>query len=240
MRVGYLVNQYPKISHTFIRSEIKSLEESGVEVVRYSIRRTKEKLVDQLDIGEMQQTRAVLDSGAGGLLLTHCVFHLRSPRLFLRALVVSLRFGRRSDRGTLRHLIYLVGSLCARGLDEAGWRGTSARPFRHQLGHGGAAGAGAGRSAVQLHRARPRGIRPRAALVTRGKDWACCFRGGHQQLLPQSAPALVRSPALVEDPRDSLWSRPTFSRARCGAHAGGPAPAVHWPPVRAERADAAH
>ena len=108
MRVGYLVNQYPKISHTFIRSEIKSLEDAGVQVVRYSMRRTKEELVDQLDIGEMQQTRAVLDSGAGGLLLGSLRCLLRSPRLFLRGLVVSLRFGRRSDRGTLRHLIYLA------------------------------------------------------------------------------------------------------------------------------------
>jgi len=108
MRVGYLVNQYPKISHTFIRSEIKSLEDAGVQVVRYSMRRTREKLVDQLDIGEMQQTRAVLDSGAGGLLLGSLRCLLRSPRLFLRGLVVSLRFGRRSDRGTLRHLIYLA------------------------------------------------------------------------------------------------------------------------------------
>ena len=108
MRVGYLVNQYPKISHTFIRSEINSLEDAGVQVVRYSMRRTREKLVDQLDIGEMQQTRAVLDSGAGGLLLGSLRCLLRSPRLFLRGLVVSLRFGRRSDRGTLRHLIYLA------------------------------------------------------------------------------------------------------------------------------------
>ena len=65
MRVGYLVNQYPKISHTFIRSEIKSLEDSGVQVVRYSLRRTKENLVDQLDVDEMRQTCAVLDAGVG-------------------------------------------------------------------------------------------------------------------------------------------------------------------------------
>jgi colanic acid/amylovoran biosynthesis glycosyltransferase len=108
MRVGYLVNQYPKISHTFIRSEIKSLEDAGIQVVRYSMRRTKEKLVDQLDLGEMQQTRAVLESGAGGLLLGSLRCLLTSPCLFLRGLVVSLRFGRRSDRGTLRHLIYLA------------------------------------------------------------------------------------------------------------------------------------
>jgi len=108
MRVAYLVNQYPKTSHTFIRSEIRSLEECGVEVVRYSLRRTKEKLVEQLDVNEMQQTRAVLDSGAGRLPLGVMRCFLTSPRAFLRALVVSLCFGRRSDRGTLRHLIYLA------------------------------------------------------------------------------------------------------------------------------------
>jgi glycosyltransferase involved in cell wall biosynthesis len=108
MRIAYLVNQYPKISHTFIRSEIRSLEECGVEVVRYSLRRTKEKLVEQVDVDEMRQTRAVLDAGVAPLLLGALSYSLRSPRLFLRALVVSLRFGRRSDRGRLIHLMYLV------------------------------------------------------------------------------------------------------------------------------------
>lgn len=111
MRVGYLVNQYPKISHTFIRSEIKSLEESGVEVVRYSLRPTKEKLVDQLDLDEMRQTRAVLGAGVEPLLLCSLRCFLASPLLFLRAMMVSLRCGRRSDRGTLRHCIYL-GEAC--------------------------------------------------------------------------------------------------------------------------------
>jgi colanic acid/amylovoran biosynthesis glycosyltransferase len=111
MKVGYLVNQYPKISHTFIRSEIRSLEESGVEVVRYSLRRTEEKLIDQFDLDEMRQTRVVLDSGLALLILCAMSCLLTSMGLFLRALVVSLRLGRRSDRGTLRHLIYL-GEAC--------------------------------------------------------------------------------------------------------------------------------
>ena len=108
MRVGYLVNQYPKISHTFIRSEIRSLEESGVEVVRYSLRRTEENLIDQFDVDEMRQTRVVLDSGLISLVLSalRCLF--ASTGLFFRALVASLRLGRRSDRGILRHLSYLV------------------------------------------------------------------------------------------------------------------------------------
>ncbi|MCZ7679536.1 MAG: glycosyltransferase [Sandaracinaceae bacterium] len=49
MRVAYLVNQYPKVSHTFIRREIRALERAGVEVLRYSLRRVSEPLTDAAD-----------------------------------------------------------------------------------------------------------------------------------------------------------------------------------------------
>ena len=38
MRIAYLINQYPKVSHTFIRREIQALERKGVSVMRLSIR----------------------------------------------------------------------------------------------------------------------------------------------------------------------------------------------------------
>ena len=38
MRVAYLVNQYPTVSHTFIRREILALERCGVEVTRFALR----------------------------------------------------------------------------------------------------------------------------------------------------------------------------------------------------------
>ena len=38
MRIAYLVNQYPAVSHTFIRREILALEKQGHEVLRISIR----------------------------------------------------------------------------------------------------------------------------------------------------------------------------------------------------------
>ena len=34
MRVAYLINQYPAVSHTFIRREILALERQGVEIMR--------------------------------------------------------------------------------------------------------------------------------------------------------------------------------------------------------------
>ncbi|HHX89099.1 MAG TPA: colanic acid biosynthesis glycosyltransferase WcaL, partial [Paracoccus sp.] len=38
MRVAYLINQYPKVSHTFIRREILALEGQGVAVARFALR----------------------------------------------------------------------------------------------------------------------------------------------------------------------------------------------------------
>ena len=67
MRIAYLVNQYPKVSHTFIRREIQALEALGVEVVRYSVRRVEEPLKDPADLAEQEKTRVVLDGGPQGL-----------------------------------------------------------------------------------------------------------------------------------------------------------------------------
>ena len=38
MRIAYLINQYPKVSHSFIRREILALERQGFEIMRISIR----------------------------------------------------------------------------------------------------------------------------------------------------------------------------------------------------------
>ena len=68
MRVAYLINQYPKTSHTFIRREIQALERAGVEVLRISLRGWNEPLVDQEDFAERKKTRYVLRSGVLRLL----------------------------------------------------------------------------------------------------------------------------------------------------------------------------
>ena len=62
-KIAYLVNQYPKVSHTFIRREIVAIEAAGMEVLRYSIRPTNEDLVDQADKQEFNRTRFVLSAG---------------------------------------------------------------------------------------------------------------------------------------------------------------------------------
>ena len=50
MRLAYFVNQYPKVSHTFIRREIRALEALGFEIQRYALRESAgESLVEAAD-----------------------------------------------------------------------------------------------------------------------------------------------------------------------------------------------
>ena len=69
MRIAYLVNQYPAVSHSFIRREILELERRGYEVMRIALRGWDAELVDDGDKLERTRTRYVLREGAPALLL---------------------------------------------------------------------------------------------------------------------------------------------------------------------------
>jgi colanic acid/amylovoran biosynthesis glycosyltransferase len=111
VRIAYLINQYPKGSHTFIRRELAALERQGLEIQRVSIRRTTEALVDPADKLEADRTRVILELGMPGLLRAIARRALRSPRRLLSALQLALSISKRSDRGVLRHIAYL-GEAC--------------------------------------------------------------------------------------------------------------------------------
>ena len=108
MKVCYLINQYPKVSHTFIRREIAALERQGVTVQRVSIRRSGDALADPEDHRELARTHVLLDAGSAGLGLALCVRALRSPLRFARAFGQAIELGRRSERGRLRNFAYLA------------------------------------------------------------------------------------------------------------------------------------
>lgn len=108
MRIAYFINQYPKVSHSFIRREILALERNGFEVLRIALRGEDEKLVDAEDVREQALTRYVLQAGLKGLVLP--VLHALSaqPRRFLATLGLALRMGRQADRAWPYHLVYLA------------------------------------------------------------------------------------------------------------------------------------
>src|SRR6516165_1696710 len=64
IKIAYLVNRYPAITHSFIRREILALERLGNEILRISIRGWSEQQRDERDQQEQLRTRYVLRDGA--------------------------------------------------------------------------------------------------------------------------------------------------------------------------------
>ncbi len=108
MRIAYLINQYPTVSHTFIRREILALERQGFEIMRISIRGWEKDLLDHADLAERGKTRYVLQSGwlaIGGAVLFAAISH---PVHFGRAFALAVRMGWKADRPLPYHLIYFA------------------------------------------------------------------------------------------------------------------------------------
>ena len=107
-KIAYLVNQYPAISHSFIRREITALEKLGIEVLRFSVRCCTSELVDRQDKLELEKTKIILDVGIIGLFLNLLGTALTNPVRFLDALFLTLKIGWGKDKGLLIHLAYLA------------------------------------------------------------------------------------------------------------------------------------
>ncbi len=108
LKIAYFVNQYPKVSHSFIRREILALERQGFEVQRIAIHGWADPLPDLEDQRERERTRYVLRSGALGLLLPTLRVLFASPVRFLSAVRVAIRLGHESDRSVPYHLGYIA------------------------------------------------------------------------------------------------------------------------------------
>lgn len=108
MRIAYFINQYPKVSHSFIRREILALERQGIEVQRIALRGWDAELQDAEDASERDKTRYVLRSGIKGLLIPTLQVLRAQPRRFFQALWLALRLGLRADRAWPYHLVYLA------------------------------------------------------------------------------------------------------------------------------------
>ena len=108
IRISYFINEYPKVSHTFIRREILALERLGFEIQRIALRGWDTSLVDVEDIREREKTRYVLRDGVTGLILAVMKTAVTRPMLFFRALQLTFKMGIRADRPLPFHFIYLA------------------------------------------------------------------------------------------------------------------------------------
>lgn len=108
MRVAYLVNQYPKVSHSFIRREILALERQGIEVQRIAVRGWDGDLADPADRRERERTRYLMREGLGPLVPAAARALQAEPARFGAALALAARMGWRADRPLPVHGVYLA------------------------------------------------------------------------------------------------------------------------------------
>ena len=107
-RLAYLTTEYPKVSHTFIRREIQELERRGYDITRISIRRCSDALKDAADVEEDRKTLYCLDRSILYLMWATIVQLCAQPARWRRAFAATLTMWRRSDRGIVAHIAYLM------------------------------------------------------------------------------------------------------------------------------------
>jgi glycosyltransferase involved in cell wall biosynthesis len=114
VKIGYLVNTYPRASHSFIRREIHALERAAVSVHRFAMRSDRAALVDPADLAEDDLTEHVLNTGLHRLAPTALKWLAQHPAQTLTALRLALTCGQRGAGGSpgtggrARHMIYLI------------------------------------------------------------------------------------------------------------------------------------
>jgi len=108
MKIAYFVNQYPKVSHSFIRREIVALETLDFQIERFALRGWDGELADQEDLAERGRTRYVLGHGLLPVILAFLRESTVNPLAILQGLRWTVRLARYSDRSILRHVVSLA------------------------------------------------------------------------------------------------------------------------------------
>ncbi len=111
MALAYLINQYPGISHTFIRREIEAMERRGAPILRYAIRSSANGLIAEEDRREAERTRYLVGTSPAAIAGAILESAFARPAACLKALIAAARIGIGSDAGLVRHFLYFAEAL---------------------------------------------------------------------------------------------------------------------------------
>jgi len=106
VRLAYLCNLYPAVSHSFVRREIEGVEAAGYEVHRFSLRPARADLKDEADIKEAARTEVVLSQGVLSLVLCALLLSLSRPAKTFRAFAAAFRLSAPGLNQKFRHFAY--------------------------------------------------------------------------------------------------------------------------------------
>jgi glycosyltransferase involved in cell wall biosynthesis len=110
--VGYITDQYPATSHTFVQREVLALRAHAVDVRTFSIHRASaEHVLSQADQREFATTYALLPPRWHHLVAAHLTAVLRHPAAYLATIRDALQIRGRSPRVRLWQLFYVCEAI---------------------------------------------------------------------------------------------------------------------------------
>jgi glycosyltransferase involved in cell wall biosynthesis len=115
MKLGYLVSQYPALSHTFVLREVRALRSCGLEVCVVSVRRCDRPMAklsaDEAD--EAMRTFSVLGAGYLHALIASLRSLCRHPLGYLRGLFYAWSLSRGTPKLVLMYTFYFLEAVIA-------------------------------------------------------------------------------------------------------------------------------
>ena len=115
MKLGYLVSQYPALSHTFVLREVLALRRHGVDVSVVSIRKC-DRPMTTLSVDEAQEAKrtfSVMGAGAVHALLTNLRVLCRHPLGYVRGLLYAWALSRGTPRLLVMYSLYFLEAVVA-------------------------------------------------------------------------------------------------------------------------------
>jgi colanic acid/amylovoran biosynthesis glycosyltransferase len=115
MKLGYLVSQYPALSHTFVLHEVRALRRRGVEVRVVSVRRCDRPLsaLNAAEAEEAASTFSVMGAGVFHALLANLRTLVRHPLGYVRGLAYAWRLSRGTPRLIVMYTAYFLEGVVA-------------------------------------------------------------------------------------------------------------------------------
>ena len=116
-RIAYLLHRFPSTTDTFIKREIRSLQEFGTDVRVISIWKPKEHETTRDILGEWaKDTQFALPQSTASIIWNVLTFVIRSPMRFLATARLALSTSRPGVRGFIYQSFYFVEAILAAAL----------------------------------------------------------------------------------------------------------------------------
>jgi len=103
--IAYFINQYPAVSHSFIRREILALENLGWKVSRFAIRPDRADIVDEEDQREALKTKSIIKTSLLEFSQILSQQLLSNPVRFFKTLAFAIGFNFRTEKNLKKTLI---------------------------------------------------------------------------------------------------------------------------------------